>query len=130
MESVNHEPSGEILYDYFVLVDKEIGDYGSRECLHRGQLGTYRLKVGNSITDVGKVVYIYQNDRFFLNLYRTRARNVWVGKEEDEGKFYLFQFDGKEVTIFKRDGRLFSCSSSFSRLAWSTRSPPYSSRHL
>jgi hypothetical protein len=45
--------------------------------------------------------YIYQNNRLFLNLYPTRTKRVFVGKDED-GDFYFFRFGRKEVSVFKR----------------------------
>ena len=90
-----------IPYDRLTLVGKETGDYGSTEYIYRGQLGTYTLRIGQSITDNGKVFYIYQNNRLFLNLYPTRTKRVFVGKNED-GDYYFFRFVGKEVSVFKR----------------------------
>ena len=47
------------------------------------------------------MVYIYQNNKLFLNLYPTRSKRVFVGKDED-GEYYIFRFAGKEVSVFKR----------------------------
>ena len=91
----------QIPYDRLTLVRKELGDYNSKEYIYRGQLGTYRLSVGESITDEGKVFYIYQNNKLFLNLYPSRSKSVFVGKDED-GEYYIFRFEGKEVLVFKR----------------------------
>jgi hypothetical protein len=91
----------QIPYDRLTLVGKELGDYNSKEYIYRGQLGTYRLRVGESITDEWKVFYIYQNNKLFLNLYPTRSKRVFVGKDED-GEYYIFRFEGKEVLVFKR----------------------------
>ena len=91
----------QIPYDRLVLVGREEGDYNSTEYIYRGQLGTYTLRIGQSITDNGKVFYIYQNNRLFLNLYPTRTKRVFVGKNED-GDYYFFRFVGKEVSVFKR----------------------------
>ena len=91
----------QIPYDRLTLVRKELGNYNSKEYIYRGQLGTYRLRVGESITDEGKVFYIYQNNKFFLNLFPTRSKRVFVGKDED-GEYYIFRFEGKEVSVFKR----------------------------
>lgn len=89
-------------YDRLTLVRKEMGDYNSKEYVYKGQLGTYRLRIGQSITEEGKVFYIYQNNKMFMTLYPTRSRMVFVGKDED-GDFYLFRFEGKEVSVFKRE---------------------------
>ncbi len=91
----------QIPYDRLTLVGKEEGDYGSTEYLYRGQLGSYTLRFGQSIVDNGKVLYIYNNNKMFLSLYPTRTKNVFVGKDED-GEFYLFRFNGKELNVFKR----------------------------
>ena len=45
--------------------------------------------------------YIYQNNKLFLNLYPTRLKRVFVGKDED-GEYYIFRFEGKEVSVSKR----------------------------
>lgn len=92
----------QIPYDRLTLVRKEIGDYYSKEYVYQGLLGTYRLRIGHSITNEGKVYYMYQNNKMFLTLYPTRSKGVLVGKDED-GNFFLFQFLGKEVKIFKRE---------------------------
>jgi hypothetical protein len=91
----------QIPYGRLTLVRKEKGDYNSVEYICQGQLGTYRLRIGQSITDDGKVFYIYQNNRLFLNLYPTRTKKVFVGKDED-GEYYIFRFEGKEMSVFKR----------------------------
>jgi hypothetical protein len=39
-------------------VGKEKGDYGSTEYIYKGQLGTYRLRIGQSIVDDEKEVSI------------------------------------------------------------------------
>jgi hypothetical protein len=101
MPQDNTQTFEQIPYDRLTLVRKELGDYDSKEYIYRGQLGTYRLRVGESITDEGKVFYIYQNNKLFLNLYPTRSRRVFVGKDED-GEYYIFRFEGKEVSVFKR----------------------------
>ena len=91
-----------IPFDTLELVGKEQGDYNSTEYIYRGTLGTYRLRIGQSITDNnGKVLYFYQNNALFLTLYPTRTRKVFVGKDED-GEYYLFRFDGKNVRVFKK----------------------------
>ena len=90
----------EMPYDRLTLVGKELGDYNSKEYIYRGQLGVYRLRVGESITDEEKVFYIYQNNKFFLNLYPSNAKRVFVGRDDDE--FYIFRFEGKSVSVFKR----------------------------
>jgi hypothetical protein len=86
--------------DRLTLVGKEIGDYNSKEYIYRGQLGVYRLRVGESVTDEGKVFYIYQNNKFWLNLYPSNTKKVFVGKDDDD--YYIFRFEGKYVSIFKR----------------------------
>ena len=91
----------QIPYDELELVGKEEGDYGTTEYIYLGQLGQYRLRIGESITDNGKVLYFYQNNKLFLNLYPTRTKKVFVGKDED-GEYYLFRFNGKAVGVFKR----------------------------
>ena len=91
----------QIPYDRLSLVRKELGDYNSKEYIYRGQLGVYRLRVGESITDEGKVFYIYQNNKLFLNLYPTSKKKVFVGKDET-AEYYIFRFEGKDVTVFKR----------------------------
>lgn len=101
MSSDPNDTFEQILYDRLTLVRKEKGDYSSVEYIYQGQLGTYRLRIGQSITDDGKVFYIYQNNRLFLNLYPTRTKRVFVGKDED-GDFYFFRFERKEVSVFKR----------------------------
>jgi len=53
------------------------------------------------LVDEGKVFYIYQNNKLFLNLYPTRLKRVFVGKDED-GEYYIFRFEGKEVSVSKR----------------------------
>jgi hypothetical protein len=90
----------QIPYDRLTLVGKELGDYNSKEYIYRGQLGVYRLRVGESITDEGKVFYIYQNNKFWLNLYPSNTKRVFVGRDDDE--FYIFRFEGKYVSVFKR----------------------------
>ena len=80
---------------------KELGDYDSKEYIYRGQLGVYRLRVGESITDEEKVFYIYQNNKFWLDLYSSNTKRVFVGKDE-EGEYYIFRFEGKYVMVFKR----------------------------
>jgi hypothetical protein len=65
-------------------------------------LGVYKLRIGESITDAGKVFYIYFNNKLFANLYPTRAKKVLVEKDEEKGDFYIFRFNGKEVNVFKR----------------------------
>ena len=90
----------QIPYDRLTLVGKETGDYGSTEYLYRGHLGTYTLRIGQSITDNGKVLYIYANNKMFLSLYPTKTKKVFVGKDE-AGEFYIFRFDGKEVNVSK-----------------------------
>ena len=76
MSSDPNDTFEQILYDRLTLVRKEKGDYSSVE-------------------------YIYQNIRLFLNLYPTRTKRVFVGKDED-GDFYFFRFERKEVSVFKR----------------------------
>ena len=90
----------QIPYDRLTLVGKELGDYSSKEYIYRGQLGVYRLRVGESVTDEGKVFYIYQNNKFWLNLYPSNTKRVFVGRDEDD--HYIFRFEGKYVTVFKR----------------------------
>jgi len=102
MPSTTENTFEQIPYDHLTLVGKKIGDYGSREYEYRGQLGIYRLRIGESITDDGQVVYVYQNGRMFLNLYPTRTPLVLVGKDEEEGEFYIFRFKGNTVDVFKR----------------------------
>ena len=98
----NAQPTFEqIPYDRLTLVGKELGDYNSKEYIYRGQLGVYRLRVGESVTDEGKVFYIYQNNKLFVNLYPSTTKRVFVGKDE-EGEYYIFRFEGKYVTVFKR----------------------------
>ena len=53
------------------------------------------------LVDEGKVFYIYQNNKLFLNLYPTRLKRVFVGKDED-GEYYIFRLEGKEVSVSKR----------------------------
>ena len=89
-------------YDQLTLVGKEMGDYDSKEYIYKGQLGTYRLRIGESIVDDEKAYYIYQNNKMFLTLQSTRYRNVLAGKDEN-GDFFLFRFKGTEVTIYKRE---------------------------
>jgi hypothetical protein len=60
-------------------VRKEVGDYNSKEYIYRGQLRMYRLRVGESITDEGKVFYIYQNNELFLNPFPTRSTRTGSG---------------------------------------------------
>ena len=91
----------QIPYDRLTLVGKELGDYNSKEYIYRGQLDVYRLRVGESITDEGKVFYIYQNNKLFVNLYPSTTKRVFVGKDE-EGEYYIFRFEGKYVSVFKR----------------------------
>jgi hypothetical protein len=50
----------QIPYDRLTFVGKEFGDYDSKEYIYRGQLGTYRLRVGESITDEGKGVSVFK----------------------------------------------------------------------
>jgi hypothetical protein len=76
----------QIPYDRLTLVGKELGDYHSKEYVYRGQLGVYRLRVGESITDEGKVFYIYQNTKLFLRVYPSNTNHVFVGKDE-EGEY-------------------------------------------
>jgi len=83
----------QIPYDRLTPVGKEFGDYDSKEYIYRGQLGVYRLRVGESITDEGKVFY-YQNNTFFLYLYPSNTRREFVGKNE-EGEYSIFRFEGK-----------------------------------
>ena len=64
------------------------------------KLGVYRLRLGESITDEGKVFYIYPNNKFWLNLYPSNTKRVFAGRDEDD--YYIFQFEGKDVTLFKR----------------------------
>ena len=90
----------QIPYDRLTLVRKELGDYNSKEYIYRGQLGVYRLRVGESITDEGKVFYIYQNNKLFLNLYPSNTKRVFVGRDDDD--YYIFRFEGKYVSVFKR----------------------------
>ena len=87
-------------YDRLTLVGKELGDYNSKEYIYRGQLGVYRLRVGESITDEGKVFFIYQNNKFWLNLYPSNTKRKFVGRDDDN--YYIFRFEGKYVTVFKR----------------------------
>ena len=101
MPNDSHDAFKQIPYNRLTLVGKEAGDYGSTEYIYRGQLGTYTLRIGQSITDNGKVLYIYQNNKMFLNLYPTTTKKVFVGKDEN-GDFYFFRFAGKEVSVFKR----------------------------
>ena len=101
MPNDSHDAFKQIPHDRLTLVGKETGDYGSTEYIYRGQLGTYTLRIGQSITDNGKVFYIYQNNKMFLNLYPTRTKTVSVGKDEN-GDFYFFRFEGKEVSACKR----------------------------
>lgn len=91
----------QIPYDQLELVGKDEGDFGTTEYLYRGQLGKYRLRIGQSITDNGKVLYFYQNNKLFLTLFPTRTTKVFVGKDEG-GEYYLFRFEGKNVEVFKR----------------------------
>lgn len=90
----------QIPYDGLTLVRKEVGEFNSKEYINRGQLGTYRLRVSESITDEGKVFYIYQNNKFWLNLYPSNTKKVFVGKDDDD--YYIFRFEGKYVSVFKR----------------------------
>ena len=60
----------------------------------------YRPRVGESITDEGKVFYIYQNNMFWLNLYASNTKRVFVGRDDDD--YYIFRFKGKCVSVFKR----------------------------
>ncbi|MGB5875126.1 MAG: hypothetical protein WBH56_15510 [Bacteroidota bacterium] len=92
----------QIPYDKLTLQRKETGDSGSTEYIYQGLLGTYKLRIGESITDAGKLFYIYFNNKFFANLYPTRVKKVFVGKDEEEGDFYIFRFNGKDVNVFKR----------------------------
>ena len=102
MSSNTQDAFDQTPYDQLTLVGKEDGDYGSTEYIYRGDLGTYRLRIGQSITDKnGKVLYFYQNNALFLTLYPTRTRMVFTGKDED-GLIYLFRFDGKDVRIITR----------------------------
>ena len=34
-------------------------------------------------------------------MHPTRSKKVFVGKDE-EGEYYIFRFEGKEVSVFKR----------------------------
>lgn len=95
----------QIPYDELELVGKEAGDYGTTEYIYLGQLGQYRLRIGQSITDNGKVLYFFQNGKMFLTLYPTRTKKMFVGKDED-GEYLLFRFDGKMVNVFKRQNEL------------------------
>jgi len=90
----------QIPYDRLTLVGKELGDYNSKEYIYRGQLGVYRLRIGESVTDEGKVFYIYQNNKFWLNLYPSNTKRVFVGRDDDD--YYIFRFEGKYVSVFKR----------------------------
>ena len=90
----------QIPYDRLTLVGKELGDYNSKEYIYRGQLGVYRLRVGESVTDEGKVFYIYQNNKFWLNLYPSNTKRKFVGRDDDN--YYIFRFEGKDVSVFKR----------------------------
>jgi hypothetical protein len=93
----------QIPYDRLILSGKEEGDYGGIDYLYQGQLGTYKLRFGQSITDDGKVFYIYQNNKMFVNLFPTRTKRVFVGKDEEDKEFYIFRFDGGgEVLVYKR----------------------------
>ena len=87
--------------DRLTFVGREPGDYNSKEYIYRGQLGVYRLRVGDSITDEGKVFYIYQNNTLFVNLYPSSRKGVFVGRDEDR-EYYIFRFEGRYVTVFKR----------------------------
>jgi hypothetical protein len=90
----------QIPYDRLTLVGKESGNYDSKEYIYHGQLGVYRLRVGESVTDEGKVFYIYQNNKFWLNLYPSDTKRVFVGRDDDD--YYIFRFEGKYVSVFKR----------------------------
>jgi hypothetical protein len=57
--------------------------------------------VGESITDEGKVFYLYQNNKLFVNLHPSTTKRVFVGKDE-EGEYYIFRIEGKYVTVSKR----------------------------
>jgi hypothetical protein len=92
----------QIPYDNLTLQRKDTGDFGSTEYIYQGLLGVYKLRIGESITDEGKVFYIYFNNKLFADLYPTRVKKVFVGKDED-GDFYLFRFKGKEVRVYKRE---------------------------
>jgi hypothetical protein len=92
----------QILYDKLTLVKKEIGDFQSKEYIYEGNLGRYKLRIGQSITDNTKVFYIYCNNKMFVNLYPTKRKNVLVGREEDSDRYYIFRFEGKTLNIWKR----------------------------
>ena len=92
----------QIPYDKLTLQQKETGDFGSTEYIYQRLLGTYKLRIGESITDAVKVFYIYFNNKLFANLYPTRVKKVFVGKDEEEGDFYIFRFNGKDVNVLKR----------------------------
>ena len=92
----------EIPYDKCDFVRRDLGDYGTIEYLFKGQLGMYRIRVMQSVVDDGKVLAVYQNNKPFLNIFVTKERGVFVGKEEDEGEFYIFRVRQKKLDIFKR----------------------------
>lgn len=66
----------EILYDRLVLVDKGKGDYGTLEYTYEGSLGTYEVRIAESITDDGKVLYVYYNHKMMVNLHPAERKLV------------------------------------------------------
>jgi hypothetical protein len=95
----------QFLYDTLILVSQEIGDYGSKEYKFKGTLAGYTLRVGKSVTDESSVIYILQNTKLWLNLYKTKKPRIWVGKEDNsDTDFYIFIFDTERnrLNIFKR----------------------------
>lgn len=101
MPQEEQRPYEEIPYDHLIAVGKETGSYGSIEFTYQGNLGMYRLRVGQSIIDDQDILQIYQNNKLFITLYPTRTKKVFVGEDED-GKFYVFRFAGKQLDVFKR----------------------------
>lgn len=93
-----------IPYDDLKLVDKRKGDYDSIELVLRGQLGTYRLRIGHSITDSAKIYDVYQNDKLFATLYPTIRPSSLAGLGED-GAFYTFRLlrNGIDVLVRRED---------------------------
>jgi hypothetical protein len=101
MPNYLQNPFDQEIYDQLTLVGKEQGDYGSAEYSYRGTLGGYRMRIGHSVMDNSKVLTFFQNNKNWLTLYPTRTRKVFAG-QNDDGEYYVFRFDGREVYVFKR----------------------------
>jgi hypothetical protein len=92
----------QIPFDKLILTDKEVGDFDSVDYIFQGNLGTYKMHFGHSITDDKKVIYVILNNKHFVTIFQTRRPKVLVGFDEEENEYMIFRFNGKEVEVFRR----------------------------